>query len=55
MTSEAIRQQIRESIEALKKSTARATRSKEAAIEYLTRLGLIEEEKNSKRTKTNKK
>ena len=55
MTNEAIRQQIRESIEALKKSTAKATKSKEAAIEYLIRLGLIEEEKNSKRIKTRKR
>ena len=55
MTSEAIRQQIKESIEALRKSTAKATRSKEAAIEYLNRLGLIEEEKEPKRTKSRKK
>jgi hypothetical protein len=55
MTSEAIRQQIKESIEALKKSTAKATKSKEAAIEYLTRLGLIEEGKASGRNKTRKK
>ena len=45
MTSEAVQEQIRESIEALKKSTAKATKSKEAALEYLKRLGLIEEEK----------
>jgi hypothetical protein len=35
MTTEAIRKQIKETLEALEKNTAKARKSKEAAIEYL--------------------
>jgi hypothetical protein len=45
MTSEAVRQQIKETLEALDRSTAKATKSKAAAIKYLVELGLIEDVK----------
>ena len=48
MTSEAIRKQIEETIAALKKTTAKATKSKEAAIKYLIHAGIIEAEKPAK-------
>ena len=55
MTSEAIRQQIKETLEALDRSTAKATKSKAAAIKYLVELGLIEDEKPLKKSSKKKK
>jgi 5-formyltetrahydrofolate cyclo-ligase len=48
-SEQALRKQIEESITALRKTTAKATRSKKAAIKYLVELGLIEDEKPSKK------
>jgi hypothetical protein len=47
-SEQALQKQIEESITALRKTTAKATRSKKAAIKYLVELGLIEDEKLSK-------
>ncbi|HEV3223336.1 MAG TPA: hypothetical protein VGZ90_10670 [Puia sp.] len=49
-SEQALRKQIEESITALRKTTAKATRSKKTAIKYLVELGLIEDEKPSKTT-----
>ena len=49
-SDQALRKQIEESIEALDKSTERATKSKAAAMKYLVELGLIEEEKPFKKS-----
>jgi hypothetical protein len=48
-SEQTLRKQIEESITALRKTTAKATRSKKAAIKYLVELGLIEDENPSKR------
>ena len=42
--------EIKSTIKALRKSTAKATKSKAAAKKYLVELGLIEEEKLKKKT-----
>ena len=55
MTSEAVRQQIKETLEALDRSTAKATKSKAAAIKYLVELGLIEDENQLKKSIKKKK
>jgi hypothetical protein len=55
MTTESIRRQIKETIEGLQKTTAKATQSRESAIKYLVELGLIEEEEASKKTTKGKK
>ena len=47
--------EIKSTIEALRKTTAKATKSKAAAIRYLSDLGLIEEEKPLKKTAQRKK
>ena len=49
MTSEAVRQQIKETIEALRETTAKARKSKASAIKYLVDLGLIEDERSIKK------
>ena len=46
---------IRATIEALRKTTAKATKSKSAAIKYLVELGLIEDEKPLKKPAKRKK
>ncbi len=48
-SEQALQKQIEETIAALKKTTAKATSSKQAAIKYLVELGLIEDEKPTKR------
>ena len=48
-------EEIKSTIEALRKTTARATKSKAAAIKYLVELGLIEDEKPIKKTVKRKK
>lgn len=50
-SEQALQKQIEESIDALKKTTAKATKSKKAATKYLVELGLIEDEKPSKKVK----
>jgi hypothetical protein len=55
MTTESIRRQIKETIEGLQKTTAEACKSRESAIKYLIDLGLIEEEKTSKKAIKGKK
>jgi hypothetical protein len=55
MTSEAIRKQIEETISALQKTTAKATKSKEAAIKYLVEAGIIKAEKPAKHAIKGKK
>jgi hypothetical protein len=49
------REEIKATIEALRKTTAKATRSKAAAIKYLVELGLIEKEKPIKKSSKEKK
>jgi hypothetical protein len=48
-------EEIKSTIEALRKTTARATKSKAAAIKYLVELRLIEDEKPIKKTVKRKK
>jgi hypothetical protein len=55
MTSESIRRQIEETIAGLKKTTAEATKSKEAAIKYLIEAGIIEAERPVKKISKRKK
>jgi hypothetical protein len=55
MTSEAVRQQVKETLEALDRSTAKATKSKAAAIKYVVELGLIEDVKPLKKLTKKKK
>lgn len=50
-SEQALQKQIEESIDALKKTTAKATKSKKAATKYLVELGLIEDKKPSKKVK----
>lgn len=44
-SEQALRKQIEETLEALDKSTERATKSKASAMKYLVELGLIEQKK----------
>jgi hypothetical protein len=46
---------IKETLNAIRKTTARVTKSKATAIKFLVDLGLIEEEKPSKKTMTKRK
>ena len=55
MTSESIRRKIEETIAGLKKTTAEATKSKEAAMAYLIKAGIIEAEKPVKKITKRKK
>ena len=48
-------EEIKSTIEALRKTTARATKSKAASIKYLVELGLIEDEKPIRKTAKRKK
>ena len=55
MTSESIRRQIEETIADLRKTTAEATKSKEAAIKYLIEAWIIDAEKPVKKIIKRKK
>ena len=55
MTSESIRRKIEETITGLKKTTAEATKSKEAALKYLIEAGIIEADKPLKKNTKRKK
>ena len=54
-SDQALQKQIEETLEALDKNTAKATKSKAAATKYLIELGLIEDEKTLKRATKKKK
>jgi hypothetical protein len=54
-SEQALQKQIEETLEALDKNTAKATKSKAAATKYLIELGLIEDEKPLKRATKKKK
>jgi hypothetical protein len=55
MTTDAIKVQIQEQIDALRKVTDKATESKEAATKYLENAGISTEEKSGKTDKKDKK
>ncbi len=45
---------VKTQVEAIKKATAKALKSKEAALKFLTDAGIIKEEKSQKSTKEKK-
>jgi hypothetical protein len=55
MTPTTVKQQIQEQIDALKKTTAKATESREAAIKYLQDTGIYTEKKVTKFEKKDNK